>query len=156
MATVYAAAEKLMKWDEDGRLSVDKKVIDSLNAHSKNNRIVVYFAPPRFGLSYEDKSEVNDAWNYLSNTLKRHGFEADDTILFDDEVTEFPFSSDIQSQTIQNSVAFILSDAAEDEILSLSLGFQLIHEMPSKISSQWEKVSIRRTLRALIAAALHI
>lgn len=156
MTTVYAAAEKLMMWDEDGGICINKDVLHALMGHTRNNRVVVYFAPPRFGLSYDDRSEVNEAWQYLSNTLKRNGFEPDDVILFDDEVTEYPFSSDIEVQPIQNSVAFILSDAPQDEALSLSLGFQLIHEIPQNISNQWPKVDLRRTLRSLIAAALQI
>ena len=156
MATVYAAAEKLLKWDEDVNICVNKEVLHSLIVHARNNRIVVYFAPARFGLSYDERSEVNDAWHYLSTTLSQHGFEPDDVILFDDEVNETPFSSDIESQPIHNSVAFILSDAPQDEVLSLSLGFQLIHEIPADISSQWPKLDIRRTLRSIIAAALNI
>jgi hypothetical protein len=155
MTTVYVAAEKLVTWSPDGQVCPNKNLIDTILTHCQNNRFVVYFAPARFGLMLEDRCEVEDAWHYFERSLRTYGFHPHNVILFDEEVDEVPFVQDQTNQDMQNSISIIFSDNPNDEKLSLSLGIRKVSEIPSNISSMWQKISIRRALRTFVAAAIH-
>ena len=155
MTTVYVAAEKLMNWTQDGHISIDENLIRTFVSHCTNNRFVVYFAPVRFGLWFDGRNEVEDAWHYIERALTAAEFHPDDVILFNEEVSEEPFVHDMEKQNLQNSLAVIFSDAPQDEALSLSLGIRKVTEIPANISNMWQKINIRRVLRTFVAAAMH-
>lgn len=155
MTTVYVAAEKLMTWTQDGHISIDENLTQTLINHCQNNRFVVYFAPARFGLWFDGRNEVEDAWRYINHALKATKFQPDHVLLFDEEVSEEAFIQDLSEQDTQHAVGVIFSDAPQDEAISLSTGIRKVSEIPANISNMWQKISIRRVLRTFVAAAIH-
>lgn len=154
MTTVYVAAEKLMTWAQDGRMSVNESLIDTLRTHCKNNRFVVFFAPVRFGLWFDGRNEVEDAWQYMARVLKAAGFQPADVFLFDEDIEISKFQNDLKKQDERQSAAIIFSESAQDEGLAQVLNIRKVSEIPANISNMWQKIDIRRAFRTFVAAAI--
>ncbi len=151
MTTAYVAAEKFIQWREDGQLVIDESLADAISSHRKNHRFVIYFAPARFGLWLEDRREVEEAWHYLESSLKATGMPVQEVMLFDHDVDVVRFRQDMQDHPEEQVV--IVSDDEKDANMSRELNVRCLHEIPANISGMWQKLSIRRMLRTLVAAA---
>ena len=151
MTTVFVAAEKLMNWDSDGGLLVDKAAASILASHSENNRFIVYFAPSRFGMCFESRQETQEAWDYFAASLKMAGFTPNEELLFEDEIKTSPFV-DILASLEEGERAILYSNDELDAELSDSLGIRIVEAIPANISSIWQRINPRHAFRALFAA----
>ena len=151
MTTAYVAAEKFIHWSENGQLAIDESLADAISSHRRNHRFVIYFAPARFGLWLEDRREVEDAWHYLESSLKATGMPVEEVMLFDHDVDVMQFRQDMQNHPDAQNV--IVSDDEKDATMSRELNIRCLHEIPANITGMWQKFSIRRMIRMLVAAA---
>ena len=151
MTTVFVAAEKILNWDADGSLLVDKTASAILASHSKNNRFIVYFAPSRFGLLFESRKETQEAWDYLAASLKLVGFSPNEVFLFEDEIETKPFE-DVITSLGEDEMAILYSNDALDAELSKSLGIRIVEAIPANISSIWQRFNLKNVIRSLFAA----
>lgn len=154
MTTVYVAAEKLMTWSQDGHMSLDESLIYTLRTHCKNNRFVVYFAPVRFGLWFDGRNEVEDAWQYIDRALNAAGFRPNKVFLFNEEIEIKDFQEDLENQIKNQATAIVFSDAEQDDALCQALDIRKVSEIPANISNMWQKIDIRRAFRTFVAAAI--
>ncbi len=151
MTTVFVAAEKLMNWDSEGSLLVDRAAASILASHSENNRFIVYFAPSRFGMCFESRQETQEAWDYFAASLKFAGFTPNEVLLFEDEIQTAPFV-DILASLDKEERAILYSNDELDAELSDSLGIRIVEEIPANISSIWQRINIRHAFKTLFAA----
>ena len=151
MTTAYVAAERFIHWNAKGQLEIDEQLATAIASHRRNNRFIIFFAPARFGLLFDDRRDVEEAWDYLSAALRAFGMVPDGVMLFDHDVNVAEFLRDMECHT--NEEALIVSDDTRDEVLGHALGIRCIHDVPANISGVWQKLSIRRILRTLVAAA---
>lgn len=151
MTTVFVAAEKLMSWNSDGSLSVDEAVASVLTSYREDNRIIVYFAPVRFGLFFESRRETQQAWDYMASALRNAGFEPDDVILFEDAVEQVPFV-DILATLDKHDRALLYSDDPSDLDLCDGLGIQKVDVLDAGSSSLWHRIHLRQVFKTLLAA----
>lgn len=148
MITIYVAAEKFVYWNERGQLAVDLSLVNALANRSKDKRVIVYFAPDRFGFWYDDMRDVRDAWDYLENALRNAGFEPDKVMMFGHEVEPENFVK----SAVKNSEIYILSGDSRDESIARILGGKRVTILPDHCVTFWKNLSIRRGLRTLFAA----
>ena len=153
MTTVYIAAEKFMTWTEEGRLSFNEPLIHTIHKHCSHYRFVLYFAPKRFGLLFQEKNELEKAWQYMNQYLKRLGFVAQDVFLFDEDIEIQTFKTDIEHQ--KDEMPLVFSDAKQDDILCQTLQIRKVSEIPCLSPHAWEKTNVRSILRSILSAALH-
>ena len=148
MVTIFVAAEKFVYWNDRGQLAVDMSLVNELSGHGQDMRVVVYFAPDRFGFWYDDMREVEEAWAYLENALKASGFAPDNVIMFGHDVECDKFVEFLAP----NSKTYVLSGDSRDESLAVRLGGRRVTVLPDQCVGFWQKLSIRRGLRTLFAA----
>lgn len=135
--TVYVALERLIDMTEASNWKLNTDLAESLRSHRSECSFVAAFAPHRFGLIFESRDEVNEAWNYIHGWLEKRGlkFEAQCvTLKSDSDTTEF----------VQKDALWLASnsDKVED-----SCGIKIVDSLP-------ESVSISQRLKNMVAAIL--
>ena len=155
MKTLYIAAEKLVTWNDNGQLAVNDDSIEALMSHVAATRFIVCFAPSRFGLLFEDRRELHEAWSFIETALRRSGFTAHHTILFERDADVLSIMNDAAEFTAGEQRPVFFTDDPQDLEIAQCLNMKCISEIPVEFSGTWRKIQIRRALKTIVAAALN-
>ena len=149
MRNIYIAAEKLVFWDTSGDIKVDHALAGTLAQMQSDAAYTLYFVPSRFGLCFESLAESEQAWAFFERAIKSEVPLNFRTLCFEDALNETKFRSDMQENTAAQVLLFSSNEA--DEAMSRTLNIRMVDDIPT-----WDSdASLRRTMRAILNAALH-
>ncbi len=137
--TLYVALERLIDMSDASCWKLNQTLVNAVISHRSDCRLIAAFAPHRFGLIFETREEIDEAWRYIRLWLAKNGlvFEHKCVLLKNDaDTTEFDTSRD----------AWWLANSADFSARVPHL--HLIHEVPVNA------VPIATRLRRLLTAAL--
>ncbi len=134
--TLYVALERLIDMSEPSNWKLDETLARSMMSH--DCRLVAAFAPHRFGLIFDTREEIDEAWQYMRSWLARKGlcFESRYVLL----------KSDCDTTELRNETGWWLANKADTD--SWAPNLKIIDNLPAA------RASLSQRIKNLLAAAL--
>lgn len=136
--TLYIALERLIDMQDASEWKLIEPIASSLATHKRDCRFVAAFAPHRFGLIFESRDEVDEAWAYIRSWLGKQGFNFDEKCVL--------IKSDGDTTELRNEAGWWLANRADSS--SWAPNLRIVDELPAA------RVPLSQRIKNLLAAAL--
>lgn len=136
--TLYIAVERLIDMQDASNWKLIEPVASSLATHKRDCRFVATFAPHRFGLIFESRDEVDEAWGYIRSWLGKRGYRFDEKCVL--------IKSDGDTTELRNKEGCWLANRADEAGWAPHL--RIVNELPAA------RVPLSQRIKNLLAAAL--
>ena len=149
MKSLYIAAEKLVKWNDHGQLAVERATTTALCSHRTTTQFVVCFAPARFGLYFDDRRDVEEAWKVMADVLNEAGFVAHRVVMFDEDIDWGVLR---RARLVEDPAPVFLTDSDDDRAMARGLGMKCISDVPVQFARR--RVDVPYAVKTLFHAAV--
>jgi len=134
--TLYVALERLIDMSEPSDWKLDETLARSMMTH--DCRLVAAFAPHRFGLIFETREEVEEAWSYIRSWLSRKGLHFESRCVL--------LKADGDTTELRSESGWWLANSADAQAWAPNL--RIIDNLPAA------RASLSQRIKNLLAAAL--